>query len=107
MHIIPPPHHSTEESPFFLMFGQEPRLPVDFLLGRAQDPVEGEVHEWIYEHQTRLRLAFEGAKEWLRVAANRRKRAHDKQVRDVPFKEGQLVLLQDFSTCGRHKICNL
>ncbi|KAL2082751.1 hypothetical protein ACEWY4_022569 [Coilia grayii] len=45
------PHQSTGESPFLLMFGQEPRLPIDFLLGRVQDPVGRSVHEWLQEHQ--------------------------------------------------------
>lgn len=35
------------------MFGQEPRLPVDFLLGRVQDVRLGSVHEWVREHQAR------------------------------------------------------
>lgn len=39
------PHQATAESPFFLMFGQEPRLPVDFLLGQVQEPVGGVVHD--------------------------------------------------------------
>lgn len=66
-------------------------LPVDFLLGHIQDPVSGEVSEWIQEHQTRLRIAFEGAQERLRVAAERR----------------NLVLLWDFSAKACHKIQDL
>ncbi|KAK9515992.1 hypothetical protein VZT92_026587 [Zoarces viviparus] len=100
-------HQATGESPFFLMFGQEPRLPVNFLLGRVQDPVEGNAHEWIQEHQTRLRVAFEGARERLRLAAERRKRHYDQHVRIAPLMKGQLVLLRDFSARGRHKIQDL
>lgn len=101
------PHQSTGESPFYLMFGQEPRLPVDFLLGRVQDPVGGGVHEWMQEHQTRLQLAFEGARERLKVAAERRKKNYDRHVRDAPLEEGQLVWIRDHSARGRHKIQDL
>ena len=55
------PHHATGESTFLLMFGQELILPVNFPLGRVQDPVGGYVHEWVQEHQTHLQMAFEGA----------------------------------------------
>uniref|UniRef100_A0A3P9HPV2 Gypsy retrotransposon integrase-like protein 1 n=1 Tax=Oryzias latipes TaxID=8090 RepID=A0A3P9HPV2_ORYLA len=68
------PHQATRESPFFLMFGQEPRLPVDFLLGRVQEPTGGAVHDWIQEHQARLQGAFDGAQRRLQVGAARRKR---------------------------------
>ncbi|KAL2102145.1 hypothetical protein ACEWY4_001313 [Coilia grayii] len=57
------PHQATGESPHFLMFGQEPQLPVDFLLGRVPPPVQGRVCDWIQEHQTRLQVAFDGARE--------------------------------------------
>ena len=86
------------------MFGQEPRLPVDFLLGRVQNPVGGYVHEWVQEHQARLQMAFEGARDRLKAAAERRKKNHDQHVRDVPLEEGQLVWLRDLGVRGRHKI---
>lgn len=86
------------------MFGQEPRLPIDFLLGRVSDPVRGNVHEWIHEHQARLQMAFEGAQERLKTVAARRKKAHDQRVRGEPLVEGQLVLLRDFSARRRHKM---
>uniref|UniRef100_A0A8P4KLL6 Gypsy retrotransposon integrase-like protein 1 n=1 Tax=Dicentrarchus labrax TaxID=13489 RepID=A0A8P4KLL6_DICLA len=98
------PHQSTRESPFFLMFGQEPRLPIDFLLGRVESPVGGSIHEWVQEHQARLQVAFEGARERLKHAADRRKRVHDQHVRDLPLQEGQLVYLRDLSTRGPQKI---
>lgn len=101
------PHQSTGESPFYLMFGQEPRLPVDFLLGRVSEPVGGEVNEWIQEHQTRLQLAFEGARERIRLAAERRGKNHDRHVREAPLEVGQLVWLRDHSARGRHKIQDL
>lgn len=101
------PHQSTGESPYYLMFGQEPRLPVDFLLGRVEESSPGNVHEWVIEHQTRLQVAFEGAREHLRVAAERRKAQHDSLVRDTPLGEGQLVYLRDFGVRGRSKIRDL
>lgn len=97
------PHQSTGEAPFFLMFGQEPRLPVDFLLGRVGDPVAGEPQEWIVEHQTRLEMAFDGARARLREAAGRRKAQHDRHVRDKPLMERQLVLLRNLGSRGRCK----
>ncbi|KAL2080567.1 hypothetical protein ACEWY4_024360 [Coilia grayii] len=86
------------------MFGQEPRLPIDFLLGRVQEPVEGRVHDWILEHQTRLQVGFEGARERLRLATEQRKAQHDQHLRDAPLKEGQQVYLRNVGVRGRHKI---
>ena len=98
------PHQVTGESPFFLMCGREPQLPIDFLLGRVKDPVPGEVQDWIIEHQARLEVAFEGAKERLLAAAGRRKERHDQRVREVPFQVGQLVYVRDLGVRGRRKI---
>lgn len=81
-------HHFTGDSPFFLMFGQDPQLPMDFLLGRVQEPVAGHPHDWIVEHQSRLRHAFESATRHLEAAAAWRKEHYDKHVRDNPLQEG-------------------
>lgn len=101
------PHQATGETPYFLMFGQEPRLPVDFLLGRVQEPVAGRVHHWVEEHQARLQVAAEGARERLQAAAQYRKSKHDQRVREQPLIEGQLVYLREHGFLGRHKIQDL
>lgn len=98
------PHQSTGESPFLLMFGQEPRLPIDFLLGRVRDPIPGRVQDWMVEHQARLQVAFEGARERLKAAAARRKERHDVRVREAPLRVDQVVYLRDQGMRGRHKI---
>lgn len=52
-------------------------------------------------------MDLEGARDRLRVAAERRKKSYDQHVRDCPLQEGQLVRLCDFSAKGRHKIQDL
>lgn len=94
-------HQFTGESPFALMFGQDPQLPVDFLLGRIQEPVAGSTHDWVVEHQTRLRHTFEHANKRLGAAANWRKIRHDQHVRDAPLHEGQLVYLKEVGFRGQ------
>lgn len=89
------------------MFGQEPRLPIDFLLGRVQEPVAGGIHHWVEEHQARLHVAFEGARERLQVAAQYRKAKHDQRVREQPLTEGHMVYLREHGFLGRHKIQDL
>ncbi|TWW54009.1 Retrovirus-related Pol polyprotein from transposon opus [Takifugu flavidus] len=101
------PHQSTGESLFYLMFGQEPLLPIDFLQGRVPDPIPGEVQDWVVEHRARLCVAFEGAREKLVMAASKRKERHDLFVRDAPLPVGQLVYLRDHGVRGRHKIQDL
>ncbi|XP_058468550.1 uncharacterized protein LOC131443163 [Solea solea] len=86
------------------MFGREARLPVDFLLGRVQDPVDGTVNDWVREHQTRLHVAFDGVRDRLRETAQRRKENHDQSVQSEPLVVGQSVILKEFGWKGRHKI---
>lgn len=97
-------HQTTGESPHLLMFGQEPRLPVDFLLGRVQETHHGFVHDWVREHQQRLQTAFDGAKDRLQAAARLRKEKNDQRLSGNDLKEGDLVYLQNKAFRGRAKI---
>lgn len=98
------PHQATGMSPHLLMFGREPQLPVDFILGRVHEPVEGHMCDWVREHQARLQVAFDNARERLSAAAAHRKKTHDQYVRDIPLSEGQLVYVRNLGLRGRNKI---
>ena len=71
-----------------------------------QDPVGGTVNDWVQEHQSRLHLAFKGAQDRLKDAAQRSdgRQPTTRRFGQSPWFEGQLVLLRDFSERGRHKI---
>ena len=101
------PHQSTGETPYLLMFGQEPQLPVDFLLGRITTPTAGSISDWMREHQQRLQTAFDGARDRLQAAAHRRKERHDERLVPSALLEGELVYLRDHSIRGRTKIQDL
>lgn len=97
-------HQTTQESPHFLMFGQEPQLPVDFLLGRIPGPQSGSVSQWVQEHQRRLEVVFGSVRDRLKQAAEQRKARHDSKAQCEPLGVGQLVYLRDHSARGRNKI---
>lgn len=97
-------HQTTGESPHLLMFGQEPSLPIDFLLGRIREPEGGMAHNWLREHQTRLQTAFDGARQRMEAAARYRKERHDQHVSGGRLAEGEVVYLKNNAVQGRAKI---
>ena len=92
------PHSTTGYSPYYLLFGTDPILHVDHLLGRYVDdhpPAE----DWVAGHQWRLTDAFRNIE---RQAALRKAR-HDARVNDVGIDVGVHVLIRN-RIIGRNKI---
>lgn len=84
------PHSSTGYSPYYLLFGRDPRLPVDFLLGE-ESPETVSLDEWLSVHQQRLRHAFEKAGEHMKKKADQGAELHGKKEYIVPIKIGHRV----------------
>jgi transposase InsO family protein len=100
------PHSTSKFSPYELLFGETPKLPVDFLLGRVNQ--EGEIadsSEWLEHHKKRLRESQEQAYRHLLTAASKRKLQHDEKVCKESLKVGELVFLRAHYQ-GRHKIAD-
>ena len=103
------PHPSTGYSRYCLLFGQEPRLPVDILLGgegEDEDPrqvVDVLRDDWLNQHQNSLKEAHRKAGEHLRQAALTRRKIHNRKINSPIICVGDRVYLRN-RVVGRNKI---
>lgn len=96
------PHSSTGYSPYFLMFGRNPHLPIDSLLGEPEEAKEIELGEWLSTHQERLRDAYLNANDKLHDSARgRQESAQPSNAGELPI--GCRVYVKNHFL-GRHKI---
>ena len=96
-------HSSTGVSPFYLMFGRDARLPIDVLLGVAEEEEQTRV-DWVKEHQTRLTDAYKKARHRLEQKANSRKDFYNRKAKSAPLQVGDRVYLRNRKVKGRNKI---
>ena len=100
-------HDSTGFSPYFLMFGRQPRLPVDVVMGIT---LEDDNEDFIKNQQEIFRTAYDIASRKIREAGQKQKKYYDK---------GRAKKASDFLTVGtqvlvkrtgfqeRHKIADI
>ena len=85
----------TGYSPYFLMFGRRPRLPVDLLFSTVNN------REWTHTIDEYVKTLYERLRECLKLAqesatkeANRQKWLYDRKVRAVELRPGDRVLVR-------------
>ena len=86
-------HETTGFTPFHLVFGRTPNLPVDVMLGR----IEGEVIQgyplYVQGLHSKLKSAFEQTRKKITTSHEHRKELYDKGSQGVEFKVGDRVWL--------------
>ena len=87
------PQQSTEESPFFLLYGRDPAIPTDQMLKPSEDQRNVEVDDYRREIVLRMSAAWEAAQSKIKNAQRRQKHQHDKRARDPKVCEGDRVFL--------------
>ncbi|KAL7873914.1 hypothetical protein SRHO_G00048840 [Serrasalmus rhombeus] len=98
------PHQTTGRTPYYLMFGYEPKLPIDFLLGTEDGNLDHDpLDEWVQKHQQKLRMVREHVRQRAEKQAQQRNRNHNDRVNDSGIEEGQLVYVKNH-VLGRSKI---
>ena len=101
-------HPSTTYFPYFLMFGRQPRLPIDFEMGLSIDVLGERCSKTRYVHKLKQRLNFacKKAKEMSQKQAQKYKLSYDKKVKGSQLQIDDLVLVKRVVLKGRHKIQN-
>ncbi|KAK3734113.1 hypothetical protein RRG08_000027 [Elysia crispata] len=95
------PHATTGGSPFLLLFGREPRLPLDLFINHTSQGVYSSAQEYLSLHVKRLRQIHELALARIKSAAKQREKPHVTTAYRPEI--GDKVLLRQHPL-GRNKI---
>ena len=76
-------HSSTGYSPYYLLFGREPTLPIDLILGTRETSDTTSIDEWLDKHQKRLRNALQSATANTEKSAEQRREQRNKNTKNA------------------------
>ena len=86
-------HETTHFSPFHLMFGRSPKLPVDLMLARTQPSKLRSYPQFVQDSHKQLTSSYTIAKQQLQAQHLRQKHMHDSSGSSEPFQIGDRVWL--------------
>ena len=99
-------HASTTYSPYYLMFGRHPRLPIDveFGLPKSNSGDNSSKSRYVQKLKRRLNYAFQKATKVANQQTNKYKSSYDKSIKGPQLQEKDLVLVKIVAHKGRHKL---
>ena len=105
MHTIAPKTQPQGFSPYYLMFGRQPCLPVDVVLGLAPCTImEPNTSKFIQKLRECTKWAHEKAEAFQTKEAQRHKQNYDKRSRIAALEVGDMVLVHVTTFKGHHKM---
>ena len=100
-------HDTTGYSPFYLLFGREPRLPADLQFGAILPEASSiSKSKFVHDLRSRLSVAYEIAKKEMEKSQLHQKKGYDVKVRGATIHVGDQVLVRRLSDRGKHKLAN-
>ena len=84
---------STQESPFFLLYGRDPRLPVDAALSPPTTRTQVNLKEYGVELVSKFSGAWEVARACIKKSQKKQKNYYDRKARTPGFSVGDRVFL--------------
>uniref|UniRef100_A0A3B1IZP3 Gypsy retrotransposon integrase-like protein 1 n=1 Tax=Astyanax mexicanus TaxID=7994 RepID=A0A3B1IZP3_ASTMX len=100
-------HESTGFTPYELMFGRRPRLPIDLIFDIFPGQPEGKSHSQYVKHlKMRLEESYKLAMGNTTKMAEKNKTRFDKRVVESTLEEGDRVLVRNVKLRGKHKLAD-
>ena len=100
-------HSTTGYSPYVLMFGRQPRLAIDVVLGMVnEDHTNQDYGKYMESLKSNLSRAYELATAHTRTSQNRQKVYYDQKSRGAVVETGDRVLVKVVAFDGKHKIAD-
>ena len=99
-------HASTTYSPYYMMFGRHPRLPIDveFGLPKSNSGDNSSKSRYVQKLRRRLNYAFQKANKFANQQTQKYKSSYDKSIKGPQLQEKDIVLVKIVAHKGRHKL---
>jgi hypothetical protein len=102
-------HATTQHEPFYLMYGRDAVLPIEFMVPTTQVNIPDTNPQDDLESRIRMMTGKVEedrmmAQDTIHIAQQRQKKSHDADLKPVSFKIGELVLLYKSQLRGKQKL---